>query len=507
MALTQEQLNRILGRESVVQRAFNENRPTVSTQNPNSPSLSAISNVLETIRKPLDVYGLNKNIPVVGGTTFADVTGLNQIAPLTQDVAYGQPLMRGGSLQTMQADPRFTGLVDFIPAVGGAAKLGQVGAKAGVREIARQIQEGTGLFGRNIIDPRMYAYLPDTPKNRNPLVGTRFESQAQGNLVPEVPLRIEDLKGASLKVVPYDLTNADRLITNVSGEQLNNPVYTMGGGDFSRLIPNYEKNIGGASGKEIAKRVVGRTEATRRENLAQGGTGEVFSTPITMAKKSEWFTTYPVDIAKQFALRGDTKDIAAFNKSMREASIVGKAKKRPFANFQGIETPEGQQQLLTGQGFGAGGTAGEFRKAFMQKMSLKGNQERFGYNFEDIINSTLEPEIMNLPKGFAGRNIIKTFENTQLTPSLSGSKIPAYDTDIAGQYFGKLQPTPVEALMPKTYNRLFQFFSQKYPEKHPAAIKNMAIGAMEKRKSNIGELIDQEVIDSYYKYQEGLLGR
>jgi hypothetical protein len=30
---------------------------------------------------------------------------------------------------------------------------------------------------------------------------------------------------------------------------------------------------------------------------------------------------------------------------------------------------------------------------------------------------------------------------------------------------------------------------------------------MEKRKNNIGELIDQEVIDSYYKYQEGLLGR
>jgi hypothetical protein len=61
--------------------------------------------------------------------------------------------------------------------------------------------------------------------------------------------------------------------------------------------------------------------------------------------------------------------------------------------------------------------------------------------------------------------------------------------------------------MPKTYNRLFQFFSEKYPDKHPAAIKNMAIGAMEKRKNNIGEIIDQEVIDSYYKYQEGLLGK
>jgi hypothetical protein len=507
MALTQADLDRILGTRPTAQGIFNANQPSVSAQRPSSPSLSAIANVLNTIRQPLDVYGLNKNIPVVGGITAADVTGLNQVAPLAEDVAYGRPVVRGGSLQTMQADPRLAGLVDFIPAAGLAAKGGQVASKAVAREIARQIQEGTGIFGKNTIDPRIYAYLPDTPKNRNPLVGTRFESQAQGNLVQEVPLKIEDLKGASLKVVPYDLTNADRLITNVSGEQLDNPVYTMGGGDFSRLISNYEKNIGGASGKEIAKRVVGRTEATRKENLAQKGTGEVFSTPITMSKKSEWFTTYPVDIAKQFVLRGDTKDIFDFNKAMREASVVGKAKVRPFANFKGIETPEGQQQLLTGEGFGKGGTAGEFRKAFMQKMSLKGNQERFGYNFEDIINSTLEPEIMNLPKGFAGRNIIRTFENAELTPSASGSKIPAYDTDIAGQYFGKLQPTPVEVLMPKTYNKLFNFFSEKYPNKHPAAIKNMAIGAMEKRKGNIGELIDQEVIDNYYTYQEGLLGK
>ena len=31
----------------------------------------------------------------------------------------------------------------------------------------------------------------------------------------------------------------------------------------------------------------------------------------------------------------------------------------------------------------------------------------------------------------------------------------------------------------------FQFFSEKYPNKNPAAIRNMAIGAMEKRKNNI----------------------
>jgi hypothetical protein len=483
MALTQQQFMQLMGGKR-------------------EPVTASLASVLDLIKKPLDYYAVDKRVPLVGGQSAADLIGLTGTQSLVQDFSQGKPMMRNGL-----PDERFIDAAGMIPMIKPATVGAGQAAKYLGKEALRQIETGTGLLGKGTIDPRMYAYLPDTPKNRNPLVGTRFESQAQGNLVPEVPLKIEDLKGASLKVVPYDLTNADRLITSVSGEQLDKPVYTMGGGDFSRLIPNYEKNIGGASGKEIAKRVVGRTESARRENLAKGGTGEVFSTPITMAKKSEWFTTYPTDIAKQFVLRGDLKDIADFNKVMREASIVGKAKKRPFANFAGIETPEGQAQFLTGQGFGAGGTAGEFRKAFMQKMSLKGNQEKFGYNFEDIVNSSLEPEIMNLPKGFAGRNIIRTFEDAALTPSLEGSKIQAYDTDIAGKYFGRLQPTPVEALMPKTYNRLFQFFSEKYPDKHPAAIKNMAIGAMEKRKNNIGEIIDQEVIDSYYKYQEGLLGK
>lgn len=464
----------------------------------NEPVTGSLANVLNVIKQPLDQYALDKRIPVVGGMSTSDALGLTGTQGLVQDFSKGK---------NITGDMRMFDAMGMLPMVAPAMNLSGKASKALGKEVLRQIETGTGIIGKNVIDPRMYAYLPDTPKNRNPLVGTRFKNEAQGNLVPEVPLKIEDLKGASFNVVPYDLTNADRLITSVSDELLDNPVYTMGGGDFSRLIPNYNLNIAGASGKEIAKRVVGRNEATRRENLAQGGTGEVLGTPITMAKKSEWFTTYPTDIGKQFILRGDPKDVYDFNKSMREASVVGKAKVRPFANFKGIETPEGQLQLLTGEGFGKGGTAGEFRKAFMQKMSLKNNQQRFGYNFEDIINSTLEPEIMNLPKGFAGRNIVRTIENAKLTPSSEGSKILAYDTDIAGKYFGKLQPTPVEALMPKTYNRLFQFFSEKYPNKHPAAIKNMAIGAMEKRKNNIGELIDQEVIDSYYKYHEGLLGK
>jgi hypothetical protein len=507
MALTQKDLDRILNSQGAVQRAFDANQPTVTAQRPSSPSLQGIANVLNAIRQPLDVYGLNKNIPLVGGMTAADVTGLNQVAPLTEDIAYGRPVMRGGSLQTMQADPRLAGFVDLIPTAALATKGGKAAAKAGLKEVARQIETGTGAFGKGTIDPRMYAYLPDTPKNRNPLVGTRFESQAQGNLVPEVPLKIEDLKGGSIKIVPYDLTNADQLITSVSDEALQNPVYTMGGKNFSRLQQNYLNNIGGASNLEIAKRVANRIDTTRAENLKQGGTGEVYKLPMTMGQNSEFFSTYPTDILKQLAIQnGDKKSIKQLNEFLRNAPVATpKGQVRPFGNFKGIETPEGQQQLLTGEGFGAKGTAGEFRKAFAAEMAKTRNEKAFNYNFEDVRNSVLDPDLINLPKGMAGNTVVKALENTPLTPSSLGSKIGAYDTDIAGQYFGRLNTTPVDILMPKTYNNLYKIFESKYPSKHPEALRNMTIAAMEKRKENIGEFIDQEVIDNYYKYQEGLL--
>ena len=352
------------------------------------------------------------------------------------------------------------------------------------------------------------AYLKNTPKAPNPLVGTRFQTESLNNLVPQKDIKIEDLLGSSIKIVPYDMTSAGQKILSVSDLNLSKPVETMGGIDFARLIENYNRSIGGASNESIAKRVAARTEKTRKENLAQGGTGEVFKLPITMAKKSEWFSTYPTDVLKDIVLSNSSKkDIKEINEMMRNASVVGKPKVRPYGNFKGIETPEGQMQFLTGEGFGKGGTSGEFRKSFVDRMALKENQEKFGYNIEDVLNATLDPRLMNVPKGYGGLSVVRTMPDAPLTPSAQGSGIGAYDTDIAGQYFGSLQLAPIEILMPKTYGRIYSQFQQKYPKAPPEKLRNYTIGAIEKRKANIGEMVDQELIDNYYKYQEGLLGR
>lgn len=385
-------------------------------------------------------------------------------------------------------------------------------AKAGLKEVARQIETGTGVFGKGTIDPRMYVYLPDTPTKPNPLVGTRFVSESANNLVPEVIFPIEKIKGASIVKTPYDNTPAGTIIKEVSGDiKLENPVSTMGGDDFARLVENYNQNIGGASNYEIAKRVAKRIDEARKENLAAGGTGEVFTAPVTMSQQypAEAFSTYPTDVVLQvFNQQGNKKSIKEFNNWFKNSPVqTPKGLVRPFENFKGVETPEGQQQLLTGEGFGIGGTAGNARKNIFKGASMTKFEKMFDYNMDDIRGAVTDPRFSNLPKGYLKGNLIKTFEDTALTPSSMGSKIGAYDTDIAGQYAGTLKQTPIEVLMSKPYQEIYTEMLNKYPKASNNQLHNMTLGAMEKRNKNISQIVDQETIDRYYKFHEGLLGK
>lgn len=158
---TKEQLDRILGKQSVVQRAFDENRPTVSTQKPSNDVLNAYARGLEIAASPLNVYQVNKNVPLIGGMTAADFVGANDVQSLAQDVSYGKPVVSGGSLQTSRFDPRLMALADFIPATGVATKAAGAGAKATAKTIAKQIETGTGVFGKLTPDMKMYVLPPE----------------------------------------------------------------------------------------------------------------------------------------------------------------------------------------------------------------------------------------------------------------------------------------------------------------------------------------------------------
>lgn len=119
---------------------------------PRRKALGLLADALTSGQEALNTV----NLPYVGG-----LGGLlfGQAPQYLQDVSYGMPLLRGGNvatggLGTITPDTRMLD-VATLPFVGaGAAKAGQVGAKTLGKEVARQVETGTGLLGSRVMNPR-----------------------------------------------------------------------------------------------------------------------------------------------------------------------------------------------------------------------------------------------------------------------------------------------------------------------------------------------------------------
>jgi hypothetical protein len=341
------------------------------------------------------------------------------------------------------------------------------------------------------------SFLPSTPLKPNPEVGTRFVREYLGGLAEKIPQKIENLKGSSAMVMPWDSTSRNYAIKSISDEALPRDVITHGGHDYARDLAHMEKGIAGASNLGIAKRIQRRDAQARAENLAAGGTGDIIHLPISMGEGGENFSVMPTQAMLGIieAREPSKKFINEVNDSIRGYKVPKKGT-QPFKNFAGIDTEEGIMQLYSGEG--VGGTAGDLRKVFINRTAgLKNRQEYLGFNAEDLAAALRDPALEGVPKGYVGNTLIKVGpEGMHLRPSQN----PTYSTDFTGQYMGTLgNNVPVEVLFPK----LFPQFEQAYASKQ-GDLRNMAIGGLEKKSKGVSELIDQQVIDNYYKYLENL---
>ena len=392
-------------------------------------------------------------------------------------------------------------LLTLSPVPSGANKAAMAAGRAGERVAERvvpQIMERGGLPAEMLQgmaqNTRSNVFLETKPKTPNPLVGSRYETEYIGGLAPKTPTRIEDLQGSSFMILPWDSTTRNMKIKSVSDEVLPESVITEGGQDFARALANIEKEIGGASGESIAKRIMERVKIAQKENLAAGGSGQVFMLPSTMSTYAENFSTMPTEILLQLIKKADLPKsrIDTINQQIRGFKDVDG--NQNFTGFKGIETIEGQKQLFTGEGIND--TAGELRKAFVNRMYLKDNQKAIGFNEEDLVNALTDEALRGLPRGYAGNTIIRANPEGLLTPSNHRS----YSTNFAGTYGGSLEGgllgnVPVEILLPKSYKNIEQEFAGKRGD-----MRSNVIGALEKRKAGISDVVDQEMIDNYYKY-------
>ena len=118
---------------------------------PQNSFLGAIANFLAPVSEFADRDKLPGSIPLLGGMSFADLSGLKGAESLVRDMSYGKSPVRGATLNTAKVDPR---LLDLAAVSGAMIPVGKALGKAALREGARQIETGTGI-GRAALDPRM----------------------------------------------------------------------------------------------------------------------------------------------------------------------------------------------------------------------------------------------------------------------------------------------------------------------------------------------------------------
>lgn len=340
------------------------------------------------------------------------------------------------------------------------------------------------------------AYRVSTPLKVDPSVGTRFEREFIGGLAEKTPVNIEDLKGSSVMIMPWDSTSRNYRVSNVSDVPLASDVLTHGGQDYARDLEHISQGIAGASNIGIAKRIASRDEIARQENLAAGGTGQIIHLPVTMGQYAENFSVMPVNVLTNIldSVKVKKADIKDFDEMVRNFVPEGaKNKETPFKNFAGIMTEQGRKQILTGEGLDD--TGGELRKAIMNRAAMKKNQERFGFNIEDLVSAITDPALAGVQKGYVGNTVISSTGPMRL----SASKNPTYDTDFSGQYIGTLGSSiPAEVLMPKRFAEIQQELSGK--KLSPTGLRMSTLGALEKRKERVSEMIDDQVIENVMRY-------
>jgi hypothetical protein len=428
------------------------------------------------------------------------------IPKTVERLAYNEPLtnIQQANIPALRPETA-NALLSLLPVPSGANRAAMAAGRAGERMAERvvpQVMERggvpAGLLDALAQGSTSNVYRQSTPLKPDPTVGTRFEREFMGGLAEKTPLKLEDYQGASVMVMPWDSTSRNYKITGISDESLLNPVITHGGQDYARDLAHIEQGIAGASNLGIAKRIRDRDAIARMENINAGGTGEILHLPITMGPGSENFSVMPTEILLNFADRANLKksEIKEFDDSIRNFKVAkgtGEDRKivQPFKGFKGIMSEEGRVQMYSGEGIDS--TAGELRKAIADRFYMKGNQERFGFNAEDVSAALTDEALLGVPKGYVGNTVIMTSpEGMHLRPSANRT----YNTDFTGQYQGTLgQSIPAEVLLAEKFGLLSNEFAGKKGD-----IRNMAIGALEKRKEGVSQIIDEPMIERYYRY-------
>jgi hypothetical protein len=389
--------------------------------------------------------------------------------PATMErLSYGEPLTKGRGMTTRLRPEAEAALMTLGPE---AVPIGR-GAMAGVRAAERgamaagrageryaervvpQVMERGGLPAQMLQDlaqgSRSNVYLPDTPGKPNPLVGTRYQTVQEPGIVPRRPINYDELLGGSIMTYPTDMLSRNVRVTNVSDVPLgSNSFVTPGGLMYMMDQSNIANKIGYASNQSAATSQNNRALRAIEENLAMGGTGRVFMAPHTMPRGGENFSTGPT--LGLLSLIDTTNPSPALldelSDRIRGATVKGV--KGKYKDFVGLNDPAASIQLLTGEGLLAG-SPGDLRKVFVDKVGSVAGEKGMGFNYKDLQNAILDPNVMNKPSFLMGDSI---YEALPQLGTRRGTHA-AYGFDMPGVFVGNTRGAPISEFMKPLYEQV-----------------------------------------------------
>jgi hypothetical protein len=315
--------------------------------------------------------------------------------------------------------------------VGTGAKAAGAGARALAPEIgdlAERYMAATGglMYARpskaEAVAAGLYHPIGEGKKLKKPVSEMKYTQETIKDLPERTIITPEQLQGATFIPATGDRTAAGKLLTEIEGVRLPNPVLLEGGPDFMRTHSPY-----GAVWASDKGPITGLSR--KIQEAAKTGSGDVYMMYTPMSHVGGDFSTMMTD---------------ALVEQIRGGKITKKAKKefdkevkniRP--EWKGIDSPEAINQLRDN---------GALRHVFIDRMNLDQFQ---GAGFPDLATTRAaitEQSLMDVPIHSGGYSIAKV-DPTGRIVAQPVAPHTTYNTQLAGEYVGGFEtPIPRELL-------------------------------------------------------------
>jgi hypothetical protein len=545
MAITQEQLDKILGNK----RKPSDNVNYGSNYNSNPLSNVDIFGSLGTqLRQMANNAYVNvpNTVRAIGAEASSDPF-VKMFQPITPKPKQNYTVSQApadykewslGDQRIQDAASILLDPINAIPFAGTAAKGVVKGAKYLGKEALRQVDTGTGVLGKIVPDMNMYAvpningipYHEILYPNRTldsltsaeksaltkftkgmqiPAFNTRetLKYSGTGDVVSPDHYTFVERKGINPEIllnkilvpVAGDMARTGGKVQQIAGNKLVDPytelpmeVERQGGNKFPFIKENFDNNIGWGSELSAAK-----SKVNNFEKYADTGK-DVLGVYQSLAPEGINFSHHVAQgMIGQLKKLNPSKDaIRQLNIEIQNTPHTVKNPKTgvvkvtyPYKNFSGVTDENIANELLQGT---STSSAGNLRKVIIEKMGLD-KYKKLGFpSYEDTRIIMSEPDLYT---GASGKTIFQSdVSGKVVTPAMNhfsyGTSIPRLENGLLGgieDASGNIVSVPDDAL----WRKLFAEKRAKGATEHGIRRSMMM--------SHQGEVFDQESLDNVMK--------